>query len=461
MSRTLDSRTLVPSIHIDEATVLALEVAAKQATLPGSLDTGVLIGHCDCSDRFPRIVFSRFNACMSADSESEIAPSSEDEVIGFVLFQKQANIDWDRVLKNYKEANQLIDGYTATFYYQPVFTAFYESRLSVHCYLLTPDMSLSITKIKDGVRNPDGKKRLGYATYKNAKEQSKHIDATFLGLTGMEDSRILALAYSLSLAYENKPIHALIGTSLYNVEVNLAEDMVCVEGDGTIDQKGVTFVLRVSGDPEAPPEPEPEPEPEKSSGNIIQKLTKLQRKINQLQETCDQQKRSRQKIESGEIETQQALRKILEAMSSKQQSENQKIPKFATPRSFTTPRRNPIALSVHMSQFWQGIDSELEETPARGPPVLTVKESAPPPPARPVKRGLEMATPKAVEQVLQKKLTLQSPAIQPSTVKLPEDPPKPARVPNLNEPSFFIDDYSKIEDMRAFFDVIGFRPARE
>jgi hypothetical protein len=443
MSRTLVSRALVPSIGIDEATVSALEAAAKQAALPGSPDAGVIIGRCDYSCRSPHILFSKFNQYVSTDSGSEIMPSSEDEVLGYVLFQKQVNIDWERALQNYIDTNQLTDDYTSSFYYQPVFTASYGPRLSVDCYLLTPDMSVSISKISDGLKNRDAKKRPGYATYTNTHERLKYIDATFLGLMNAEDSRILALAYSLALVYENKPIHALNGTSVYNIEVKLAEDILCYEGSGCSERGSVTFSLRLQGSPEPPPEPAPEPG--KKSGIVLQKLTELQEMIQELQDRCDRQTEICQTFENQEIETQQMLRRLLDAVSSKPPPETQKVARYAPPRSLTTPKRQRVTLSVHMSELLERPDRDFGATPARGSPTSAVRTSAQGPQGQTVKRRGQVATPIAVPP--------------PSVPNPSGHPPDPASVPPSREISCSIGGCSNRPDIRKFYDRIGLSPA--
>jgi hypothetical protein len=187
----------------------------------------------------------------------------------------------------------------------------------------------------------------------------------------------------------------------------------------------------------------------------------LRKQINDLQARSDRQTALRQKFESREAETLESLRKILDAVSSKPQPEAQKLPRFAPPRSLTTPKRPPGRLSVHMSQLWERLDRETAEATAiRGAPVMVTRGPAPPSQARAAKRGPQMTTPKPTDQVFQKKAAIESPALPPAA-KPPEQPPKPARVPAINEPSFFIDDYSKLDDMRAFFDRIGLRAAIE
>jgi hypothetical protein len=447
MGRQLSHRALVPSIHITESIISELETAAKQASLPKSPDSGVLIGHCDYSGPSPHITFSKFNQYGNSDSESEIAASSADEILGFVLFQEQPDIDWDRCLKNYIEANQSTDGYTCSYYYQPVFTASYRNSLSVHCYLLTPDLSVSITKIADGAKNADAKKRPGYATYTNTREQVKFVDTTFLGVVNAEDPRILALCYSLSLVYENKPIHALIGTSQYKLEATLAEDHLCYEGDGRLEKGAIAFLLKVQGVAEPEAGDEAEPEKQKLNVDVVNKLAELREKINELRERCDRQKGIREAFERQESETQKVLQKILEAMSARPQLDSQKVGRFAPPRNLATPKRQQGAMSIQMSQIWEAPEPETA--------VAVVKETVPVSQVRPTKRSAQVETPKPVEHVWQDRLGIDAPAIPPMVAKVAQQLPKGARLPALSDPSFCIEDYSKLDDMRTFFDRIG------
>jgi hypothetical protein len=457
MSQRFSHSALIPVIRIDEPTLSALTATAKQASASGSPDSAVLVGNADFSRRSPELLFTKLNQYPgSTDSESDIASASADEILGYVLFQKDPEIDWDRCLKNYLDANQSIEGYTCSYYYQPVFTAVYHNRLIVHCYLLTPDLSVTITRIGDATKCRDSKKVAHSVTHSNTHEQLKHIDTTFVGLTNCDDPRILALAYSLSLAYENKPIRAVIGTSVYNLEVQVGDAILCCEGDGRLENGIVTIALK-SQTEESEPDPDPEPTPkapQQSEGALLQSLTQLKVQVNELQKRCQAQQEMREKLENREADTQRILRKILDALASKPPQETAKVPRFAAPRNGGTPKRRAV-ISVHISQQWEAPEPDPLDRPLRTTPPVPAKDSTTISQSRVPKRTAQLATPKNADLGQQKQTDLDSPQLPPPASKRADPQPPPNVLASLADPSFVVEDYSKLDEMQSLFSRLG------
>jgi hypothetical protein len=227
-----------------------------------------------------------------------------------VLFQSGIEVDWESSVQNYLDANRSSANYTSSYYYQPVFIVSFSDRLELHCHLMTPNISLTATRIGDNPRSSECRKRCSYATYANIRERSDHVDATFLGITGVNDPRILALSYSLTLTFQPKPIHALIATSVYNIEVTGAADILFYGGPGRLDNGCAVFTLTCDQSPDDDCEEEEAAKGEsreesraESAPNLPQKLGELREKIETLRERIEGQQAFRESLESRELET--------------------------------------------------------------------------------------------------------------------------------------------------------------
>jgi hypothetical protein len=84
--------------------------------------------------------------------------------------------------------------------------------------MMTPNISFTATRIGDNPRSCESKKRHSSAICANVRERSDHVDATFLGITGVRDPQIVALSYSLTLTFQPKPIRALTARSVHNID---------------------------------------------------------------------------------------------------------------------------------------------------------------------------------------------------------------------------------------------------
>jgi hypothetical protein len=418
---------LVPTIRINESTVQRLNTEATKSAQPGGSDSeGIIVGHADYDLKKPIITFSQYHQ-YNADCEDQIPDSSQGEILGFVLFQSGIEIDWESSVQNYLDANQSSTNYTSSYYYQPVFIVSFSDRLELYCHLMTPNISLTATRIGDNPRNCESKKRHSYATYANVRERNDHVDATFLGITGVDDPQIVALSYSLTLTFQPKPIHALIATSVYKIEVTGAVDILFYGGSGRLDNGSAVFTLACDDDWE-----------EESAPGISQKLGELREKIETLQDRIECRQAFRETLESRELEKQQTLKKILDALNTRQSYDPARLPRFAPPRPAIQPKpRRPIEISA--SIFWEAPNVDLDPNPE-------VSETSRP---QQSKRA-PLTTPRNQENLSKRFLVRESPSTEAKRAPNPM-----VRFPMVGETSLCLDDDSKFDDMTSFYHRIG------
>jgi hypothetical protein len=352
-----------------------------------------------------------------------------------VLFQSGIEIDWESSVQNYLDANQSSANYTSSYYYQPVFIVSFSHCLELHCHLITPNISLTATRISDNSKSCESKKRYSYATYANIRERSDHVDATFLGITGANDPRIVALSYSLTLTFQPKPIHALIAASVYKIEVTGATDILFYGGPGKLDNGSAVFTLTCDDSPDEDCEEEEAENCQESEPRLPQKLAELRKGIETLRERIQRRQEFRETLESRKVETQQALKRILDALNTKQSCDPARIPRFAPPRLAAPKPKPPIEISL--SIIWEAPELCSAPNPEVG-------EIARP---RQSKRAPHLTTPRKQFSVYECPLAM--PVAAP--------PAEAKRTTNLmtGQTSLCLDDDSKFDDMTSFYNRIG------
>jgi hypothetical protein len=219
----------------------------------------------------------------------------------------------------------------------------------VHCHLMTPNISLTATRIRDNPRSCESKKRHSSATYANVRERSDHVDATFLGVN---HPRIITLSHSLTLTFQPKPIHAQIAP-LTILKSRAPPTFHSKKGPGRLDNGCSVFTLPCN-DCEKEEAAKAETG-EESAPSLRQKIGELTEKIATLRERIENWQTFRETLESRELKTQQALRRIINTLNTRQSYDPPRLPRFAPPHPGEPPKpRPPIELSL--SIVWKAAD---------------------------------------------------------------------------------------------------------
>jgi hypothetical protein len=347
MSKTIDYRRLIPIIQISESLLSQITESAQRPH--GQEQVAVIVGKADFTKQKPVILFTRLDRFVGDDSEDEVPAAGLDEISAFVLFDPEGDLEWDSLLANYVESNQVTSNYTSNYYYQPLFTACYHRRLDFHCYLLTPNISITLTDCQTGRFSNETKKSLNYATYRHTREDGQIIQTTFAGICGLNDPRIVALCYSLGLTYVGKTIRARIEGCTYEIRVTMTDDILCCEGDATYEQGSAFICLKVQDFSDTIVET---PVPEDNNFFVTDKLRIMQDALAKLSEQLSARESLQQDLLTRNTETNDSLQIILDHLKKGQQPEPVQISRMGLRRQVAISSPNP-SLAVEMSMQWE------------------------------------------------------------------------------------------------------------
>lgn len=360
MKSTLGYQQLVPVIKIDQSIVSDITQAVRSHD-PEDGSVGLLIGSLDWSSRKPVLTFTKFRLVDLENDQMTLVPN---EIQVFGLFEPTGEIDWSDLTNNYIITNSDTKRYSSNYYFYGICTFSYTDALNIVFYLATPEVVVQVTRLKE-VSSHTKDQGLSYATYERPQVTDKLVKTEFKGVTDERDPKIVALCYSISLAHDNKPIRALIGNKVCNIETQMGS-VYFYEGQARVSRGGATIHLK-NGDDTKPDEPEEIEEQsapihvsnDKDIQVLLEKIESMSAQIASLEAKVTQQSEAfeaalREKQEA----TEEMFNEILQAIKKNQHSATdvRKIPRFVAPHQVSTPARRK--LSIEHAGFWEKGDEE-------------------------------------------------------------------------------------------------------
>ena len=363
MKSTLGYQQLVPVIKIDQSIVGDISQAVRSHD-PDDGSVGLLIGSLDWSGRKPVLTFTKFRL---VDLENDQMPLVADEIQVFGLFEPTGEIDWSDLTNNYILTNSDTKRYSSNYYFYGICTFSFTDALNIVFYLATPEVEVHVTRVKE-VTSHGRDQGLTYATYERPQVSDKVVKTEFKGVTDERDPKIVALCYSLSLAHDNKPIRALIGNKVCNIETQIGS-VYFYEGQAKVSRGGATIHLKNGDDTKAEEEEKEEPAaPVRVSGDVdvsalMEKMELMSSQITRLEAALRQQAENFEAaLREKEEATQEMFGEILQAIKKIQHpaTDVRKIPKFIAPHQVSTPARRK--LSIEQVGFWERISDEVSSS---------------------------------------------------------------------------------------------------
>jgi hypothetical protein len=353
MGKTFDSSAMIPAIRIERDALIQIKTIAQQLA-HGASAVALMEGIPDYSGPEPSITFNNFRQM----ENPEVIAENDEAVPVWVLFQSESIPISADFIEEYVTANKDPHEYRTTYYYRIICCAYYSTRLELKFITIAPNVSVTLMKVRDLAKSARHTKLRSYADFESLSLSSGFVDATFQGLHGIDDPRILALGYCIGLAYPSLPVRAVIQKGLYELSVVIQPNFFRYEGVAVIKNGAAKVQLKVEGGPlaasglpyECPPQPQDEDKPGDMC-DIIAKIEDMGKQLAILQSKIREQDVSyREALEARDRKTTEMFQTIIQHLA--KTSRENAIPRLAPPRQvlnmMAQAEKRPCSIEVSL-----------------------------------------------------------------------------------------------------------------
>jgi hypothetical protein len=310
------------------------------------------------------------------------AVAANDEVVPvWVLFQSRSIPTDSDFIEEYVAANGDPHEYRTTYYHRIVCCAHYSTRLELTFVTVAPNVSVTLTKIADSQKPRRHTKLRSYADFESVCKTRDYIDASFQGVSGIDDPRILALGYCLGLAFPKTPIRAVIQGSVYTVGVDIGPNFYRYEGTAVLRSGSAKAILELQTDSLSVSHLSDVQESQVSKlegatvASLVARTDAIGHQLVLLQQRIqDQEMLYRDAIDQHSKSTLDMFQQIIKQLTKPQPVQNT-IPRLAPPRHVTsTPvQQEKKKLTIEVSNAWEKAASPPSPTPVKTSPKRRIE----------------------------------------------------------------------------------------